>query len=207
MPSTDSIHAVIWDMGGVLLRTEDPAPRNSLAQKLGVTVQNLLEIVFMSESSRRAERDDLPIEEHWKYIQRELHLGDMNIDFFREEFFAGDQVDIDLVNYIGSLRSAYKTGLLSNAWISTRAFLFNRYPPFFAAFDAVIFSAEVKLRKPEKQIYTHILEKLDVAPSQAVFIDDYSLNLEGAAALGLHTIHFQSPAQARQELETLLKRV
>ncbi len=47
------IKAVIFDMGGVLLRTEDLTPRARLAAQLGVTLRELEHLVFSSESSMK----------------------------------------------------------------------------------------------------------------------------------------------------------
>ena len=62
----------------------------------------------------------------------------------------------------------------------------------------------VGLAKPDPRIYRLALERLRVAPEQAVFIDDVAANVEGARQVGMHAIRFQSPAQTRQELASLL---
>jgi FMN phosphatase YigB (HAD superfamily) len=42
-------------------------------------------------------------------------------------------------------------------------------------------------------------------PSQAVFVDDFPHNVEGAQAAGLQAIHFRTPEQAVVELQKLLE--
>lgn len=55
-------------------------------------------------------------------------------------------------------------------------------------FDAVILSFRVGARKPQKQIYVAALEALgDVAPADAVFVDDQVPFCDGAAAVGIDT--------------------
>lgn len=56
------------------------------------------------------------------------------------------------------------------------------------AFDAVVDSSEVGMRKPESRVFLHAVELLGVAPHEAVFVDDFAQNVEGAAATGLHAI-------------------
>jgi putative hydrolase of the HAD superfamily len=75
---------------------------------------------------------------------------------------------------------------------------------FADAFDEMVISAEVGLVKPDPRIYQLAVDRLGVAPADAVFIDDFSRNVEGAQAVGLHAIHFRNPQQARRELEDLL---
>ena len=54
-------------------------------------------------------------------------------------------------------------------------------------------------------VYELALDRLDVAPHEAVFIDDFRRNIKGAKAVGMHAIHFQKPDQAIMELEHILK--
>jgi FMN phosphatase YigB (HAD superfamily) len=59
----------------------------------------------------------------------------------------------------------------------------------------------VRLIKPDPLIYEHCLRGLDVAPSEALFIDDRLVNIESARKIGIHGIQFKSTAQLRIELE------
>ena len=58
-------------------------------------------------------------------------------------------------------------------------------------FDTVIESCEVGMRKPEPEIYTHTLEKLKMAASDVVFLDDIGSNVAAANKLGIQTIKVQ----------------
>jgi len=52
----------------------------------------------------------------------------------------------------------------------------------------VVESSKVRMRKPERRIYEHTLNALNVRPSQTVFLDDFGINLKAAKELGLRTI-------------------
>jgi epoxide hydrolase-like predicted phosphatase len=197
------IQAVIWDLGGVLLRTEDYAPRRALAQRFGMTVAEIEEIVFSGESGDRAQRGEINVEQHWENQRRALGLSPAEMQAFRDEFWAGDRLDTDLVAYIRRLRRDFKTGLLSNAFSDLRRVVTETWK-FADAFDEMVISAEVGLVKPDPRIYRLALERLGIAPAEAVFIDDFSRNVLGARAEGLNAIHFQDPQQTRRELEGLL---
>lgn len=197
------IRAVIFDMGGVLLRTEDAAPRERLARRLGISRRALEEAVFLSPSSKLAEVGGISEAEHWKTILDQLGVPEEDRPAFREEFWSGDRVDYELVEWLGSLRPVYKTGLLSNAWDEARKAIQSRFG-FLDVFDVSLFSAEVKLRKPDEQFYRLILERLGVKPSQAIFVDDFLLNVEAASRLGMNAVHFRSAEQALREVKELL---
>jgi len=195
----NSLKALIWDMGGVLLRTEDEMPRMKLAERLGTTRRALERLVFASPSADRAMRGEIPVEEHWEEVAKTLHLSDEGMVDFQKEFWAGDRIDDALVDTIRTLRSQYRTALLSNAWSDIREAAGKRFR-FLDAFDVVVFSAEVKLAKPDERIYRYVLGKLAIEPHEAVFVDDFIENIEAAESLGIHTIHFKSQEQTLLEL-------
>ena len=197
------IQAVIWDLGGVLVRTEDYAPRQALAQRYGMTLAEIEEFVFSGESGDRAQRGEISVEQHWENQGRQLGLSPEEIQAFRDEFWGGDRLDTDLVAYIRRLRLDFKTGLLSNAFSDLRRVVTETWR-FADAFDEMVISAEVGVVKPDPRIYHLALERLEAPPEAAVFIDDFRRNIEGARAVGLNAIHFKDPVQARGELEGLL---
>jgi HAD superfamily hydrolase (TIGR01509 family) len=54
--------------------------------------------------------------------------------------------------------------------------------------------------KPHAGIFTYTLEQLSTDASEAIFIDDNEKHTEAAKALGIHTIHFLSAGQLKDEL-------
>jgi len=197
------IQAVIWDLGGVLLRTEDYAPRRALAQRYSMTLGELEDFVYSGESGDRAQRGEISVEQHWENLRARLGLSPAEFQAFRDQFWGGDRLDTDLVAYIRQLHGDFKTGLLSNAFSDLRRLVAETWK-FADVFDEMIISAEVGLVKPDPRIYHLALDRLGVAPEAAVFIDDFSRNIEGARRVKLNAIHFKDLQQARHELESLL---
>ena len=74
---------------------------------------------------------------------------------------------------------------------------------FFKRFRGIVVSGELKLIKPDRRIFQHLLDTYDLKAQDAVFIDDALHNVAGAEALGIHGIHFNGPALLRQELTEL----
>lgn len=72
---------------------------------------------------------------------------------------------------------------------------------FLHWFEGIVVSGTEKTRKPFPEFYQILFDRYKVTPSRAVFIDDNIKNITGAAAVGLPAIHFQSPAQLRDELK------
>ncbi len=196
-------------MGGVIIRTEDAAPRLRLAERYGLDRAGVEKLVFGSEAARSAELGQVGEQAVWESIRRALGLNDAQLADFQREFWRGDCLDRSLVELAASLRPGVKTGLLTNAWNPTPLTIFTRQfglPESFveSAYDVVVSSAAVGLRKPDPRIYQVILARLGAQPAEAVFVDDFIENIEAAQALGMHGVHFRSPAQAVAELHSLL---
>lgn len=198
-----SIKAVIFDMGGVLLRSADHGPRQELANKFGITEKELYYQVFDTPLAVQATLGEIGEAEVWRGIAGHFHLSEEESLAFQDAFWKGDILDQKLVDYIGALRPGYKTALLSNAWSGARAMLGGKYNALHV-FDVIVFSAEIKLAKPDPKIYAYVIDQLKVQPSEAVFVDDFPQNIEAARAFGLHAIQFLNHDQAITDLKSLL---
>ncbi len=198
-----TVRAIFFDLGGVIIRTDYQAPREHLAERLNTTYEDLNRIVFDSESSRQASVGAITTEAHWDLVVRRLGRPVSEAKAIREEFFAGDVVDLELLAFIRTLRPRYKTGAISNAWPDTRPSLVQK--KIDDAFDALIISAEVGVMKPEPKIYHIALEKLGVSPREAAFVDDTPVNVDAARALGMQGILFREPRRALSDLREIMK--
>lgn len=134
---------------------------------------------------------------------KKFNLTAAGLAEFIQEFWAGDYGDAGLYQFIKGLREKYKTGLLSNAWSDARSVMDSRYQ-LLDVFDVVIFSAEVRLAKPDPRIYQLMLEKLGVQAPDTIFIDDFQKNIDAAQALGIHGVHFENSLQARQAVMQII---
>lgn len=197
-----SIKAVFFDLGGVIVRTEFQAPRQQLAEKLGMEYDDLDRIVFDSDSGIRASMGEISSTEHWASVIQRLKRPASELSVIRDEFFAGDIVDRTLLEYIRSLRGKYQTGVISNAWSDLRDFVVRE--KFDDAFDDMIISAEVGAMKPEPKIFQVALERFGLKPKEAVFVDDFYANIEGCERVGMRGIHFRDAESTLEQLKKLL---
>lgn len=198
-----SFRAVFFDLGGVIQRTEYQAPREHLAQRLATEYENLVRLVFQSETSRKASLGEISAAEHWAAVARKLNRPESDAKILHDEFFAGDIMDHKLLDFIRSLRPRYKTGLISNAWGDLREWVVTE--KFEDAFDCMVISAEIGVMKPKPEIYLLALKQLGVSPAESIFVDDFIENVEGARAVGMSAIHFRDVDQAVTQLRVLLK--
>lgn len=212
---SDSIEAVLFDYGGVF--TVSPfAAVTSLSEKLGVPAPVLLEIIFGPY--------DRDTDHPWHRLER----GELLLAAAREEILAlgrerGSEVDLfEFFGAIGSItsgvvepmvdcarrlkRAGYRTAIVTNN-VAEFAEHWRTTLPLDELFDTVVDSSQVGMRKPNPRIFAHALECLgNVAPSRAVFLDDFHGNVAAASQLGMHGILVEEdPTGAIEALERLLR--
>lgn len=197
-----SIRAVFFDLGGVIVRTEYQAPRQQLAERLGMEYDDLDRLVFNSDSGIQAAIGAITSDQHWEAVLKRLKRPSNEVAAIRDAFFAGDIVDRNILEFLRSLRGTHKTGLISNAWSDLRDYITRE--KMLDAFDHIIISAEVGVAKPDPKIFQVALEKAGVSPNEAVFVDDFYVNIEGCEKVGMKGIHFKDAQTALAQLKRLL---
>jgi 2-haloacid dehalogenase len=93
----------------------------------------------------------------------------------------------------------YQLYALTNWSAETFPIALERFD-FLPWFDGVVVSGTEKNRKPFPSFYQLLLNRYDINPEQALFIDDNLRNVTAAEQVGIASIHFISPAQLREAL-------
>ncbi len=150
----------------------------------------------------RLETGELPGADFEKVFAERLSTHDgtpVQADGLLGRLFAGMRTDPAMFALINDLRTAgIQVGLLSNSWGNT-------YPDsLLEAFDAVVISGEVGLRKPDPVIYRLVLDQLAVPARRCVFVDDVPVNVTAAKELGMHAIRHRDADETRAALEALI---
>ncbi len=200
-----TIRAIYFDMGGVILRTDDRQPRTQLGAEFGLSYEEIDQVVFGGgrySSAARASLGAVTEEAHWHAVTRRLNVSPDASRRINEQFFAGDRVDWQLVDFLRGLRKTHKVGLISNAWDGLRAWI--QKTKFDDAFDAIIISAEARAAKPMPVIYHLALQTLGVRPEEALFVDDVLENITGCENVGMKGLHFKSAAQVMDDIRKLI---
>jgi putative hydrolase of the HAD superfamily len=197
-----SIKALIWDLEGVLLISEERKIEATVAKNLGVT-EEAIGNHFHSEFNDRVDLGEYTQEEFWLKLLDNLGLPHERLAYITDVFQRDFYIDQDLLGKIIEYRKKYKTAILSNYSDILREMLETRWR-VDGAFDEIIISWEEKLIKPDPRIFKLTLQRLGVEKEEAVLIDDRIVNIIGAQKFGLHTIYFKTKDQALAELENLL---
>lgn len=198
------LKAVIFDFGGVLVRTRSQHLRAAWEQRLGLAPGGAEELIFGGERGRAVQHGRITDEAHWQWLGQHLGLSAADLAALRGDFFAEDVLDEELLAYVDQLRAAgYHLGLLSNVGDNGRWIFGAAKYDILAHFDSATLSAEEGVMKPDPRIFKIALARAGAQPSEAVFVDDFVRNVEGARAVGMSGIHFRTTEQTLAELAAL----
>ena len=76
---------------------------------------------------------------------------------------------------------------------------------FVKKFDGGVWSCDVKMIKPDINIYLKMITDFNLIPEQCLFIDDKISNLIPADKLGIKCVHYNSYTQAKKDVENILR--
>jgi epoxide hydrolase-like predicted phosphatase len=113
-----------------------------------------------------------------------------------------EQLNADLVSFIIRLRPHYKLASICNG--GSREAL-NRKFNLDKFFDLMVFDSEEGISKPDPRIYHLTLQRLNIQPYEAIFVDDKHRNLDTAQQLGIHTVLFGNSSQTITDIQHLLQ--
>ncbi|SVD22507.1 uncharacterized protein METZ01_LOCUS375361 [marine metagenome] len=196
------IKALIFDFGGVLMRTVDQTPRRRWEIRCGLPKLGLAKLVFDNPVARQATIGDAQSSDIWKYVGLALGLSNDELTDLESDFWKGDKINSGLVDYVRTHSVAYRPCILSNAWPDARN-LFDSITDL-KIFEEIIISAEVGMAKPDSSIFLHACDQIGVAASNTVFVDDMVENVDAAIDLGMHGILFENTAQTLTDLNKLV---
>jgi HAD superfamily hydrolase (TIGR01509 family) len=107
---------------------------------------------------------------------------------------------------VALLEKLYARGVplycLSNISSDIFKYLRERHS-FWGVFRGIVISGDLKMIKPEPEIFHFLLQRYGLAAAETVFVDDNAPNIEAARALGIQTVWFKNARQCEREIEEL----
>jgi putative hydrolase of the HAD superfamily len=124
---------------------------------------------------------------------------------FREIYFDALHPNEPMIELMREAKnSGHRMGLLTN---NVREWepLWRSMLPVDEIFEAVVDSGFVGCRKPDREIYDLMLERMGGVPAEdCLFIDDVEVNCDAARELGMSAVHYQHNDQAIGEIRGTL---
>jgi epoxide hydrolase-like predicted phosphatase len=197
------IKAVVFDIGGVLEYTPETGWIDRWKERLTVDP-----IDFFKRLHEMGLDGSIGpcTEDEWLAGFKEVSgMEQDQIDEFMNDLWTEyvGQPNTELINYFRDLRPRYQTAILSNSFVGAREREQELYG-FEDITDFIIYSHEVGMSKPDRRIYELTCERLNLPPEEVVFVDDTAKCIDGARAVGMHGVLFESNEQTIAELEAFL---
>ena len=200
------IQAIVLDIGGVLLRTENRTSREKLEQKYDLPPGGSDQLVFDSDAALASTLGTTGPNLIWQNVADKLALSPEGLEEFISSFWAGDRVDRELIQFLQECREDYTVALLSNAWQNFRSVLAEKYQiKEGQTVDRIFISSELGVAKPNKRIYEILADRINCEMNEILFVDDFIENIEAAEALGINTIHYQPGMDLINEIKSRLE--
>jgi putative hydrolase of the HAD superfamily len=195
------LKAVIFDYGEVLSGPPDPGAHRNLLAIAGVDEEAFEKAYWVHRLDYDA--DILNGQTYWQTVARDTHTeftASQIQELIVQDALMWMNLNPAMIAWIPRIKAAgFRLGILSNMGDAVLGYLRPRFP-WLAQFDHLTWSYELGLVKPDPAIYLHTVKKLDVAPEQALFIDNLQKNIVGAEAIGLHAALFENVEQLQRDL-------
>ena len=192
---------IIFDYGNVLCQAQPVADTQAMATILDVPLPQFTELYWQFRVEYDADVLD-PIE-YWNTLAQTASrtLTDDQISELMEiDNRSWSHPAPATPEWAQELRGAgLRTAILSNMPVPVRDYILAC--PWLPEFDAITFSCEVGVCKPEPEIYHDCLHKLGAKPSDTLFLDDRDYNVRAAETLGLHAVLFTDASSAALEID------
>jgi len=187
------IKAVIFDLGGVLLKGSIRKFIEKGEQILGVKAKSNSELDFDRKLN-------LGISSERAAFERVFGKKMFDHEFIplMKAWLSNWALDGELLEYAKALGKRYKVAIMSN---SAQSFVEKHEEEWGGIFSPIVYSHKVRMMKPGKEIFEYTLQKLGLKPEECVLVDDCRENGETCKQLGMHFVLYRNLNKLKKDLE------
>jgi len=194
--------AVISDLGRVVLWFDNSVFYKKMTAWSPLSVEEIRAIVHRApEFAELFDRGAVSPREFYERVTAKLSAR-VGYDDFAAAYVDVFTVNAPAFEALKRLKGRHRLVLVSNVDELRFGFIRRRFPEIMF-FDDYVLSYELKVMKPDAEIYRVALEKAGAPPAECVFLDDMEENIRGAAALGIPGILYRPDTDLERELRAL----
>ena len=195
---TKGLQAIVFDLGNVLIRYDEQLVLRNFAARTGKTPEEIARYLLSTPHVTELALGKVTPRGFYRTVAHDLVFAGSF-----EEFAASWNESLTAIEPMMELAASLATRLprvvLSNTNAIHMEYITGTFP-ILQEFDSQILSHEVGLLKPDAAIYRLTLQQCGLEADRTLFIDDLRANVEGARAVGMQAIQFESVEQIRAEL-------
>lgn len=195
------IEAIIFDLGNVVIDFDHSVAAERISHFCRKSGQEIFDLFFDSKLTRLFEEGKISPKDFYLKVKEMLDL-DLSYENFVpiwNEIFFFSPKNRAVVGLAGALRANYKIFLLSNINILHFEYLKQHFP-VFPIFHQVFTSFELRVAKPDPEIYQKVLQALNIVPEKVFYTDDRKELIESAQSLGINSRLFTSAPQLKKDI-------
>ncbi len=195
------IKNLIFDLGGVIINLSVDKTYHAFSKLSGIPAQQLKELAKVTTFFADYEKGTISDDDFRMALRNFLRTDSSDAQL--DDAWNAMLLDIPRprIDLLKELRSRYQLFLLSNT-NNIHLQCFSKIvedsfdvPSLDSFFHKSYYSHLMRMRKPDVEIYQHVLMDNLLAPGETLFFDDTKVNLEGAELAGIKTFHVLHPDQ------------
>ena len=194
------IKTIFFDIGGVLIDIHPERTYQYLSDSADVET-NMVKESFPWDAHDQYERGIINNED-WVITYKESLPQPCCLK--RSDFWNAWKLllgkEKNTVNILEALNKQYSIWLLSNTNPKHIQDEIEKRYSFPSLVNGAVYSFDVGVRKPEKEIYEIAMQRANAKPQECLFIDDLLENIQAAKQIGIEGIHFRSSEQLKEDL-------
>ncbi len=193
------IKAIIFDWGNVIKFYDNEKFKKVICKKYKID-----EKLFKKVELKHRLRNDLGEIDVYEYIENVCNELDIKKDYYSKLWFSSkfSKMNKQLIKIIEKLREKYKIFLLSNNNEHTKDSVKSLHK-IDHLFDRILFSYEVRIKKPDPMIFKELLKGTSLKTSECLMVDDRADVVEQAKKLGMKGIVFKDNKDLIKEMKNL----
>jgi len=192
----NKIKVVIFDLGNVILNFDHMIASKKLSCVSKFSENYIYDLIFNSSLEEVYDKGKISSNEFYNVLKKELSLK-ISFQKFYELWGNIFWLNSGIIEVISFLKKRTKIVLLSNTNEIHFSYVLSKFT-FLEKFDDFILSYKTGYRKPEKEIFLHIIKKMKCKPKEMIFIDDLDYNIKASIELGFNGILFKSNKQLKK---------
>lgn len=198
-----NIKTIIFDLGGVIVDLDVSRTIHGFAKLSGFSsdkVKNLYTTHPVFHDYEKGLVTDAMFRSEVRSLFESNDVDDVQLDAAWNAMLL--RIPKDKLDLLTRLKEKYQVMILSNTNNIHVEEMNNRLLPEAAgvsSFDSVVhkayYSHQLKMRKPDAEIYQFVLDDYKLKSNETVFLDDNVDNIQGALKLGIQVKHITNPSQ------------